>query len=540
MELTMLRKLFPLVLIVPASSLAIQAATFTVANGDIAGLRAAIIAANATPAADTISLATNGDYSFPNYYPTANPLDRTALPPITSFITIEGHGSILRRADQINLPIPQFRLIRISATGSLTMRSTSVQNGELGPVNGDEADSTGSGLRNDGGLLDLEQCRFENNRNTHWAAGIQTTGPTVVLDSDFISNISGDGGTAAIRAQNMNSLMVSGCQFTSNTGEEIIRVSSVAEAEITRSSIVKSGAGSGQADAGIGIRTDNSALKVANCTITRGPSVGLSIHGSTVSVTQCTITEHGAQIQPGSAIHVYSGSLSLRNSILALNDNGPAGFNADCLVDPTGTLVQNVNNLIGDGTCSPAFSGDPKLGPLDYYGGSTLAFPLLSGSIALDNGSDLYSETIDQRGVSRPIGAHCDIGAYEGYILDPAVFSLVNVNLIFISVPYFIVCDPLGPITMNVTVAGSRALPARAINAASLTLGNTRAGSARVIGFSDVNRDGLEDLTVEFRTADVYRGAQSCRDVSLLDLQGTTSARSQILGHVEVAPLPGR
>src|SRR5687767_2134079 len=101
-----------------------RAATFTVANGDVAGFKSAIQAANATVAADIIVLANNGDYSFTAYHPTANPLNRTALPTITSAITIEGNGSVIRRADSIAQPVPNFRLIRVSARGgALTLRS---------------------------------------------------------------------------------------------------------------------------------------------------------------------------------------------------------------------------------------------------------------------------------------------------------------------------------------------------------------------------------------------------------------------------------
>ena len=63
---------------------------------------------------------------------------------------------------------------------------------------------------------------------------------------------------------------------------------------------------------------------------------------------------------------------------------------------------------------------NPLLGLLADNGGLTLTHALLAGSPAIDTGnSDLaICPTTDQRGYTRPIGAGCDIGAYEyGYTL---------------------------------------------------------------------------------------------------------------------------
>ena len=63
-------------------------------------------------------------------------------------------------------------------------------------------------------------------------------------------------------------------------------------------------------------------------------------------------------------------------------------------------------------------SGDPKLGALADNGGLTQTFALLPGSPVIDAGSDSICmaapvNNLDQRGVTRPIGAHCEIGAFE-------------------------------------------------------------------------------------------------------------------------------
>ena len=82
-------------------------------------------------------------------------------------------------------------------------------------------------------------------------------------------------------------------------------------------------------------------------------------------------------------------------------------------------------------TCTNIITADPLLGTLGNYGGFTQTIPLLAGSSAIDTGNDAICPATDQRGVARPQGAHCDIGAYELYELDttaPIVNSITRLN----------------------------------------------------------------------------------------------------------------
>src|SRR5205823_5266247 len=58
-------------------------------------------------------------------------------------------------------------------------------------------------------------------------------------------------------------------------------------------------------------------------------------------------------------------------------------------------------------------STDPKTGPFGNYGGPTATIPLLSDSPAIDAGDAAACPAVDQRGISRPYGFGCDIGAFE-------------------------------------------------------------------------------------------------------------------------------
>jgi CSLREA domain-containing protein len=78
-----------------------------------------------------------------------------------------------------------------------------------------------------------------------------------------------------------------------------------------------------------------------------------------------------------------------------------------------GSITDGGHNLsFGDASCPSAFSGgDPKLGTLRDNGGPTPTMAPGAGSAAIDAGAGCAST--DQRGVLRPVGTACDIGAYE-------------------------------------------------------------------------------------------------------------------------------
>ena len=84
----------------------------------------------------------------------------------------------------------------------------------------------------------------------------------------------------------------------------------------------------------------------------------------------------------------------------------------------SGTLRDGGHNICSDS--SALFTAetsrnvlDPLLGPLSDNGGPTPTLGLLTGSPAIDAGDDSVCPATDQRGVPRPQGLACDIGAFE-------------------------------------------------------------------------------------------------------------------------------
>jgi hypothetical protein len=83
-----------------------------------------------------------------------------------------------------------------------------------------------------------------------------------------------------------------------------------------------------------------------------------------------------------------------------------------------GSVIDGGHNISSDASAnftSPTSRNntDPLLGALGYYGGSTPTMPLLPTSPAIDTGDNAACPPTDQRGVIRPQGLICDIGAFE-------------------------------------------------------------------------------------------------------------------------------
>ena len=70
-------------------------------------------------------------------------------------------------------------------------------------------------------------------------------------------------------------------------------------------------------------------------------------------------------------------------------------------------LVQNGSGCGFAGLVTHTFTNTaPAVGPLAAFG-ATWANPLTPSSLARDNGNDATCAAADQRGVARPVGAHC-------------------------------------------------------------------------------------------------------------------------------------
>ena len=157
-----------------------------------------------------------------------------------------------------------------------------------------------------------------------------------------------------------------------------------------------------------------------------GPNSGsasLTLNNTTVYVNQILTDGDGADAT-GGIYNVPASSVELSNSIVARN-----AINYVEATDCLGTITSGGYNLfgmlegctLGGDPSTDCVTTDPGLGaPIEVDPAFTVSYPLLPWSPALNGGnpaapgsSAFACEQVDQRDVSRPQGAACDIGARE-------------------------------------------------------------------------------------------------------------------------------
>ena len=190
------------------------------------------------------------------------------------------------------------------------------------------------------------------------------------------------------------------------------------------------GTGVGGGICNVGTLTVINSTISGNTSAVSGGGLANQTTNSTATVVNSTINGNSAP-QAGGVFNSGAVTLNLTNTIIS----GSLGGGGDC-VNSGGTIGTNDRNLVQDGSCSPAVSGDPLLGPLGNNGGPTFTQALLVGSPAKDAGDDTVlgdplALTTDQRGSGFPrlACAHVDIGAFEfGGGVPPTVTCPANIS----------------------------------------------------------------------------------------------------------------
>ncbi len=144
---------------------------------------------------------------------------------------------------------------------------------------------------------------------------------------------------------------------------------------------------------------------------------------SSPTLTNVTFSGNTAQYY-GGAIYNYGGEFngegpgqsepSLTNVIIWLGIAGTGGpdiYNDTATANVDHGVIQH--GCPAGSVCSNIITANPLLGVLANNGGFAPTMPLGAGSSAIDTGSALLCPATDERGVARPQGAGCDIGAVE-------------------------------------------------------------------------------------------------------------------------------
>ncbi len=408
----------------------------TAAGNGTCTLRAALQEAGALSGAQTIvvpagtyvlSTPTACSYGYRDIDGTIYPrTDTVSALCVVGNITLQGAGASSTVIDAGGTSqTGDWRGMVISASATADIGGLTVQNGystvggggitnhgtlKLGncAIKDNRGSGDGAGLLN-AGTLTMDRCVLQGNSlssNQGGAFSNRMGAAATITNSTFSFNASGGAGGAIV---NVGTLAVASSAFDDNTagttGGAINTIGDLTLTDVTVS-------GNTAANAG-------------------GISVGDGVRGSLTANNITVAFNHDTNFVGG--IWANGVPVKLQNSIVGANQSDTGS--PDC----RGSVTSNGHNLVGNTSgcfLTGATGGDllgqsPGLAPLADNGGTTKTHALVAGSAAIDGGDPgtpgsggTACAAIDQRGFFRPLGAHCDIGAYE----RPAAFSVAAIQ----------------------------------------------------------------------------------------------------------------
>ncbi len=274
---------------------------------------------------------------------------------------------------------------------------------------------SGGGIYNQVGTLRLISSTLTGNQasgegfdlgDSYGGGGIYSDGAVYVTSSRFASNCTAYGAGGGIA--NINIIHIEGSTFVDNSARSGMGggLESDSASGVTNTLFL-----SNSASFGGGINAYGN-LQVINNTL-----VGNTADGASLVNASCA----GAAPQPVNNGTDYGGGISANTATLinTLLSRNPTGGNCATV---SSSIIDGGHNLDDANTCNFTNTGsltnaNPLLGPykvnLPGLAVSTFGFPY--NSPAVDGGDPSVCPSTDMRGIRRPIGARCDIGAYEAF-----------------------------------------------------------------------------------------------------------------------------
>ncbi|MBI4760639.1 MAG: choice-of-anchor Q domain-containing protein [Chloroflexota bacterium] len=317
----------------------------------------------------------------------------------------------------------------------LVLKNVTVQNNE------------GPGLLVVGeGNLIVDNSRFLNNGG----AGIEITHRANILVKNSLVEGNRQNGIV-----NEGVLVMHDSTIRANSGQEG-GIENRSDASIYGSTIYDNNVDDASRRSYSGGITNYGQILLVNTTISSNRGAGFSNIGpeanaNLIHVTIAQNLTHGISISG-------ENSFRMQNSLVVFNNNQDCYslfLTASITTSPlAGVNIDSDNSCLDYDTNQRAsWDFNPGVGSLGNYGGSTLTHPLLLGSPAID-AADCPSEiTTDQRGVARPQGERCDVGAFE--------WNIELVDEIAITPPLIApTATPFAIVAVEGTVTPSPTLPA--------------------------------------------------------------------------------
>jgi hypothetical protein len=277
--------------------------------------------------------------------------------------------------------------------GQITMRGVTVTGGQAPPA----GCSCGGGFEvRQGGFLTLENSVVQGN------------------SADGGGGIDVDSQSRAI----LTNVLVSQNSSTAPGGGIHVGPASGSTGTLAMTNVTISGNTTASGALGAGLANEGSTT-ATNVTFSGNASAadGGGIFNQTTGTLALNGVTLAGNLAPGLGAGIRNlaaaGKLTLRNTIVGDNAAG------DCSGTASPVVTSQGHNLALGTSCALTGPGDlpstdPKLGPLaDNGGNGLLTHALPAGSAAIDAGDNAACIATDARGLGRPAGASCDIGAFE-------------------------------------------------------------------------------------------------------------------------------
>ena len=400
-------------------------------------LRGAIIKANGLSEASTINvpagtyvLTQGTDCTFKGAQIGTNVFNTTALC-LAGNITLIGAGADRTIIDANQPPGETFALAPIMFVGNNAPVEIQGVTMKRGNFTAGSLFGQGGGINN-AGTLTLADCVVSDNTSGN-GGGIFNSGTLSMLRTTVTRNVADEGGGIinASTTVTISDSVISNNTALRNAGgiENFFGIVIITGSTISGN--LCGGGGGGIANFGGNFQ---GVLRVTNTTISGNQaSIGGGISNwslSTSILENATIAANSASNLGGGLYNNDVGAVELQNTIIAGNVGGPFGPDCFAFAPRQGALISQGYNLIQDtsncditgDTTGNITAQDPKLGVLADNGGPTPTQALGNGSPAIDAGNPaapgsggFACTAIDQRGIPRPQGARCDMGAYETF-----------------------------------------------------------------------------------------------------------------------------
>ncbi len=303
----------------------------------------------------------------------------------------------------------------IENSGNLSVRDSTIRSNSSN-IAGGGIDNTGS--------LSIQNSTIDSNAAQGGGGGIESSGPVAVVDSTISGNntTSGNGG-----------------------GVDTSGIATLSNSTIS-GNYVQQGYRQEYASYGGGV-ANTGDITITNATIsgnsTDDSGAGGIWNGGTARLFDSTVTENSSFFNDGGILNFAGQSFTIANTIVAANQiiDPAAGASGP---DVAGDFSSSGHNLIGitdgsSGWVKSDFKGtaavpiNPRLSPLDFFGGPTRTQYPLTGSLAKLGGSAALvprGVTTDQRGFARVVNGTVDIGAVElQHFATPVVTPAAKQNV---------------------------------------------------------------------------------------------------------------